>query len=194
MKSRAIVYSIAAAALAFGSLAEAQEREHRGRQDWQQQQQQGQQQQQPELRQSPERRDGRENRVGRDDRNGQRDYAQRDYVQRDSGQRDRGQWQHHQQNNSGWDGNSGWHGNQARPQRDSRYAYSQYGQYNQPRYWRGGYVPYEYRASRYYVNDWRSRQLSAPPYGYQWVQTDNGDYLLMALATGLIANLILNSY
>lgn len=57
------------------------------------------------------------------------------------------------------------------------------------RYWAGGYAP-EYREQRYWVRDWRARRLSAPPRGYQWVQTDNGELLLMALATGLIANVI----
>jgi Ni/Co efflux regulator RcnB len=59
------------------------------------------------------------------------------------------------------------------------------------RYYAGGYVPYAYRAHRYWVHDWNAYGLYAPPYGYQWVQTDTGDFLLMALATGLIANAIL---
>jgi Ni/Co efflux regulator RcnB len=59
-----------------------------------------------------------------------------------------------------------------------------------PRYARGGYAP-EWRSERYWVRDWRSRHLSAPPRGYQWVQTDTGDLLLMAIATGLIANVII---
>ena len=42
-----------------------------------------------------------------------------------------------------------------------------------------------------FVNDWRARHLSQPPYGHQWMQV-NGDYLLIALATGLIANLLLS--
>jgi Ni/Co efflux regulator RcnB len=45
---------------------------------------------------------------------------------------------------------------------------------------------------RYWVNDWHARHLYAPPYGYQWVETDTGDVLLMALATGLIASVILS--
>jgi Ni/Co efflux regulator RcnB len=60
-----------------------------------------------------------------------------------------------------------------------------------PEFRRGGYIPYEYRNRQYYVNDWRGHHLSAPPRGYQWVQV-GGDYVLIALATGLIANLILN--
>ena len=60
-----------------------------------------------------------------------------------------------------------------------------------PEFRRGGYIPYEYRNRQYYVSDWRGHHLSAPPRGYQWVQV-GGDYVLIALATGLIANLILN--
>ena len=59
---------------------------------------------------------------------------------------------------------------------------------------RGGYVPREYRNERYYVRDWRQYGgLYAPPQGYQWVQNDTGDIALMALATGLIANLLLQN-
>lgn len=56
---------------------------------------------------------------------------------------------------------------------------------------RGGYLQSEYRGSRYVVSDWRSRRLSAPPRGYQWVQANN-DYVLAAIATGLIAQVLLN--
>lgn len=60
-----------------------------------------------------------------------------------------------------------------------------------PRYSVGAYAP-EYREQRYWVHDWRARRLSAPPRGYQWVQTDTGDLLLMAIASGLIANVIIS--
>jgi Ni/Co efflux regulator RcnB len=83
--------------------------------------------------------------------------------------------------------------------RDDRRNYNR-GDYNQQRYYygargpewrRGGYIPREYYNRQYYVNDWRGHHLSAPPRGYQWVQVGS-DYVLIALATGLIANLILN--
>jgi Ni/Co efflux regulator RcnB len=63
-----------------------------------------------------------------------------------------------------------------------------------PRYdmHRGGYLAREYRGSRYVVSDWRGRSLYAPPRGHQWVQTGN-DYVLVALATGLIAHVLLNN-
>ncbi|GAB3764942.1 hypothetical protein GCM10028796_21080 [Ramlibacter monticola] len=61
-----------------------------------------------------------------------------------------------------------------------------------PRFYQGGYLPYQYRDRAYYVNDWRAyRGLYAPPYGHQWVNVD-GDFLLVALATGLIATALLN--
>ena len=55
---------------------------------------------------------------------------------------------------------------------------------------RGGRVPNEYRNRNYVVNDWRGHNLSAPPRGYQWVQSGN-DYVMVAIATGIIASLIL---
>ena len=57
------------------------------------------------------------------------------------------------------------------------------------RFYRGGYLPSTYLRPNYYVN-WRSYpRLYAPPRGYQWVQVD-GDFLLIALATGLIATAV----
>ena len=55
---------------------------------------------------------------------------------------------------------------------------------------RGGYLPVEYRRYNYVVNDWRGHRLSAPPRGYHWVQT-GGDYVLVAIATGVIVQLLL---
>jgi Ni/Co efflux regulator RcnB len=59
-------------------------------------------------------------------------------------------------------------------------------------FYRGGRLPPEYRGRQYVVDDWRGHHLSAPPRGYQWVQT-GGDYVLVAIATGLIASILLNS-
>ncbi|WP_390347570.1 RcnB family protein [Variovorax boronicumulans] len=54
---------------------------------------------------------------------------------------------------------------------------------------RGGRVPAEYRGRNYVVNDWRAYRLQQPPRGYQWVGV-GGDYVLAAIATGLIAQII----
>lgn len=40
------------------------------------------------------------------------------------------------------------------------------------------------------VNDYRSRRLRAPPRGSHWVRADNGDLLLVAIATGVIADIV----
>jgi Ni/Co efflux regulator RcnB len=60
-----------------------------------------------------------------------------------------------------------------------------------PEWHRGGRMPQQYRSHQYVVNDWRGHHLSAPPRGYQWVQVGN-DYVLAAIATGIIAQLLLN--
>jgi Ni/Co efflux regulator RcnB len=58
-------------------------------------------------------------------------------------------------------------------------------------FYRGGRLPMEYRSRQYVVDDWRGHRLSAPPRGYHWVQT-GGDYVLVAIATGVIATIFLN--
>jgi len=59
-------------------------------------------------------------------------------------------------------------------------------------YRRGGYLPVEYRSTRYVVYDWRADHLREPPRGYRWVRSDNGDFLLVAITTGVIVDLLLN--
>lgn len=56
---------------------------------------------------------------------------------------------------------------------------------------RGAYVPVVYR--RYYVQDPYFYGLPSPPRGHRWIYAD-GNFVLMAIATGLIANVILNGY
>ena len=60
-----------------------------------------------------------------------------------------------------------------------------------PEFRRGHYIPYEYRHRQYFVVDHRGHRLAPPPRGHQWVQVGT-DYVLIAIATGLIANIILN--
>lgn len=60
-------------------------------------------------------------------------------------------------------------------------------------WYRGGYVSAPYRGHGYVVGDWRGHRLYAPPRGYQWIQY-GGDYLLIAIGTGLIANIVFNAY
>lgn len=59
------------------------------------------------------------------------------------------------------------------------------------RYYRGDRLPYEYRSPQWVVNDWYGHGLHSPPHGYRWVQYGS-DYLLVAIATGVILQLLLN--
>jgi Ni/Co efflux regulator RcnB len=60
---------------------------------------------------------------------------------------------------------------------------------NRGHHWaRGQRLPSEYRTRGHYV-DYRRHHLRAPPRGYQWVQVDN-NYVMVALASGLIASII----
>jgi Ni/Co efflux regulator RcnB len=60
-------------------------------------------------------------------------------------------------------------------------------------YKRGGYLPVRYRADRYYVTDWRTYRLRPPPRGYHWIRSDNSDFLLVAIATGIITDIVLSN-
>lgn len=40
------------------------------------------------------------------------------------------------------------------------------------------------------INDYHSRHLREPPRGYHWVRADNNDLLLVAIATGVIADIV----
>jgi Ni/Co efflux regulator RcnB len=61
-----------------------------------------------------------------------------------------------------------------------------------PEFRRGGRLPVELRQRHYVVSNWHGHRLYAPPRGYHWVQV-GPDYVLAAIATGIIANLILGS-
>lgn len=120
------------------------------------------------------------------DRNDNRDrYSQRDRNddRRDDGRRDRGHDDRrdgYQARGGGRAGNEGWgeerRWNGAGPDHSFR---------------RGDRLPERYRNHQYVVNNYREHHLRPPPRGYHWVQT-GGDYVLAAIATGVIADLIIN--
>ena len=58
-------------------------------------------------------------------------------------------------------------------------------------FYRGGRLPPHYRGPQYVVDDWRGHGLRTPPRGYHWVQT-GGDYVLVAITTGIILDLLLS--
>lgn len=81
--------------------------------------------------------------------------------------------------------------------RADRYEYRhgpqvRYHQARGPQFQRGRYIPSEYRNRQYVVANPYQHRLYAPPRGQQWVQV-GGDYVLVAIATGLILNAVLNN-
>jgi Ni/Co efflux regulator RcnB len=59
-------------------------------------------------------------------------------------------------------------------------------------FYRGQRLNAEYRRHEYVVDNWRGHHLKAPPRGYRWVQT-GPDYVLIAAATGIIAQIVLGN-
>ena len=57
---------------------------------------------------------------------------------------------------------------------------------------RGADLPPYYRGRDYVVSDYGHYRLRPPPRGYYWYRSGN-DYLLAAVATGLILDVIINS-
>lgn len=66
--------------------------------------------------------------------------------------------------------------------------------YQTQHHWaRGQRIPTQYRSSRYVVTDYNRYHLRRPPRGYHWVRDDNGNFLMVAITTGIITSLLLNS-
>jgi Ni/Co efflux regulator RcnB len=58
-----------------------------------------------------------------------------------------------------------------------------------PDWRRGQRLSSDYRDREYVVDDWHDHGLRQPPRGYQWVGV-GGDYLLVAVTSGIIAQVI----
>lgn len=142
---------------------------------------------------------------GRGHDNGRHGYSDRDHGRRDHDRRDHDRYDSRYRDN---DRDYGYRdGRGYRRDRDDRYyrqppprvvyrpayrsGYSHPG-YGPPRWARGArYYGDGYRPT-YVVSDYRGYGLRAPPRGYYWRRSDVGDYLLVAAATGIIADLILH--
>lgn len=108
------------------------------------------------------------------------------------GDGDRGQGQRHDQRQGQRDyQQQDQRGYQQQPRRGDQHQ-GERGAGPDHRFYRGDRLPAEYRSRSYVVNDWRGHRLSAPPRGYHWVQT-GGDYVLVAITTGVILQLLLNN-
>jgi len=50
-----------------------------------------------------------------------------------------------------------------------------------------------YRGPIYVVNDYNSYHVRRPPRGHHWVRDDRGNLLLVAIATGILADFVINN-
>ena len=163
MKFTTIVCAIAVASLGFSTLSLAQERDRRGgRQEGQQVQQMQQVQQDRQVQQQVQRQAPQQGHRGNEQRYDSR--HDRRVEHRD---------------------------NRFEQQEMRRNDRIDYFNARSQEFRRGGHIPRDFRNRQYVVTDYRSHQLAAPPRGHQWVQV-GPDYVLIAIATGLIANIILS--
>ena len=123
-----------------------------------------------------------------------RGYDRRDYDRRDWDRRGERWGRHDNGLHKGWDRgrHNGYYYNNRWYYGPPPQAY--YGNpYYRPGYaaWRrGAHLPPYYRG--YVVNDYHRYDLRRPPRGHHWVRDDRGNYLLVAVATGIIADLLLH--
>ena len=80
----------------------------------------------------------------------------------------------------------------AQPHRDDRGNHDNHG-YQRHDDWKKGHRMAQEDWARGERVDYRSHHLRHPPRGYEWRQVD-GNYVLAAAATGLIASVIANSH
>jgi Ni/Co efflux regulator RcnB len=63
--------------------------------------------------------------------------------------------------------------------------------YGHGHHWaRGQRLPNTWYNDRNHYVDYRAHHLRAPPRGYRWVQTDDNNFAMVAITTGLIASII----
>lgn len=88
--------------------------------------------------------------------------------------------------------NYGYHDDHRGPRPEFRHGRGPYERGAGPHheFHRGERISAEYRNRQYVVDNWRVHHLYAPPRGYHWVQT-GPDYVLVAVTTGLIAQIVL---
>jgi Ni/Co efflux regulator RcnB len=58
-------------------------------------------------------------------------------------------------------------------------------------YGRGDRLPDRYRGPEFYVDDYARYHLYAPRPGYRWIRGDGGQFVLVAVATGIIVQEVL---
>ena len=74
-----------------------------------------------------------------------------------------------------------------------RFGHRDFDRFGGDHRWVRGERFYPVYGRSYVVGDWYRYHLSRPPYGYHWVRYGD-DFLLVALGSGIIADVLLNSY
>ncbi len=72
------------------------------------------------------------------------------------------------------------------PQRQAEHHPAQHDDFR-----KGRALPAKYRGEGYQVSDWHKHGLKAPPAGHRWQNID-GNYVLIAVATGVITSVIVH--
>lgn len=126
----------------------------------------------------------------RQDRREDRRDARRDEREHRSDHRqDRREALRNDRRNDRWDNRDErrWSHRDDRRHSGVRYYYNARG----PEFSRGRHLPHDLRIPQYVVVNPHRHHLRTPPRGHHWVQV-GGDYVLVAIATGIIANIIFN--
>lgn len=63
---------------------------------------------------------------------------------------------------------------------------------SRPHWSRGDRLYSSYRQPQYYVTDYRRYHLRRPPHGYRWTRVNN-DFILVAISSGIIADVMMNA-
>jgi Ni/Co efflux regulator RcnB len=95
--------------------------------------------------------------------------ADHDHGHRDGYHHDRGEW--HDKGHGHGHHDNGWHGR------------------GHPHHWERGH---RYTGRVVVIHDYERVRLRPPPRGYHWVRDDNNDFVLVAIATGIILDYVLN--
>ncbi|WP_266160667.1 RcnB family protein [Dyella silvatica] len=109
------------------------------------------------------------------------------FADNDHRERDRyGNQRHHQRDHRDDDRRHyGYRHDNRRYDRDDRRYDGRWNNHYRPHRWARGH---RYDGPNYIVRDYGYYRLRPPPRGYHWVRSDN-DYLLVAIATGIILDM-----
>ena len=77
------------------------------------------------------------------------------------------------------------------PKDEGRHDNGRHRGWEKQAYRRGERLPERYSSREYYVTDYQRYHLREPERGYHWVRDEDGQFILVAVATGIITDIIL---